>query len=187
MSNIILFNMITLDGFFEGPKRDINWHHVDDEFNDFAIEQMNTADGLIFGRVTYQLMESYWPTPSAIADDPSVANKMNSIPKIVFSRTLKKAEWNNTRLVNGEAAQEIQKLKQQPGRDWFIFGSADLASSLSSRGLIDEYRVIVNPIVLGSGTPLFKSQEEPLSLKLTQSRIFRNGNVLLYYRPEGKV
>lgn len=186
MSNIILFNLITLDGFFEGPNRDINWHNVDDEFNEFAIEQMNTADGLIFGRVTYQLMESYWPTPAATADDPIVANKMNAIPKIVFSRTLKKAEWNNTRLVNGEAAEEIQRLKQQPRGDWFIFGSADLASSLTSLGLIDEYRVIVNPIVLGSGSPLFKGQKEPLNLKLTQSRIFRNGNVLLYYRPEGK-
>lgn len=185
MSRIVMFNMITLDGFFEGPNRDINWHHTDSEFNEFAIDQLNTVGGLIFGRVTYQLMESYWPTATAITNDPLVAEKMNSVPKIVFSRTLDRAEWNNTRLVKGEAVDEIPKLKEQPGGDLFIFGSADLASSLTPLGLIDEYRLIVNPVVLGSGAPVFKNQHQQLDLNLIKARPFRNGNVLLYYRPEG--
>jgi dihydrofolate reductase len=183
MRNIILFNLVTLDGFFAGPNGEIDWHRVDDEFNTFAIEQMNTADGLIFGRVTYQMMESYWPTPTAMKDDPIVADKMNSIPKIVVSRTLQTAEWNNTRLVKENITEEFVKLKQQPGRDLFIFGSAGLAATLIQHDLIDEYRLIVNPVVLGSGIPLFQSIREPFHLKHVKTKTFLNGNVLLIYQP----
>jgi dihydrofolate reductase len=183
MRKIILFNMITLDGFFEGPNRDIGWHNVDEEFNEFAIDQLNSADGLIFGRVTYQLMAGYWPTELATTDDPIVAGLMNRIPKIVFSRTLEKVEWNNTRLVKEDVAGEISKLKQQTGKDLYIFGSADLASTFTELGLIDEYRIIVNPVVLGSGTPLFKDLNHKLNLKLLKTKTFKSGNVLLYYQP----
>lgn len=178
MRKIILFNMITLDGFFAGPNGDIDWHNVDDEFNDFSIEQLNTTDCLIFGRRTYELMTSYWPTEAALRDDPQVAEKMNSISKIVFSRTLQKADWNNTRLVKESTPAEITNLKQQPGKDMFLFGSADLAAALIQNGLIDEFRLMVNPVVLGSGTPMFK---ERLVLKLISARTFKNGNVLLCY------
>jgi len=183
MRKVILFNMVTLDGFFEGPNGEIDWHNVDEEFNEFAVHQVNTADGLIFGRVTYELMASYWPTPAAQADDPIVAEKMNTMPKIVFSRTLNTVEWNNTRLVKGDAAEEISKIKQQPGRDLLIFGSADLASNLTNLGLIDEYRIMVNPVVLGKGNPLFKDIKEKLNLRLLRTKTFSNGNVLLYYEP----
>jgi len=183
MRKVILFNLVTLDGFFEGPNGEIDWHNVDEEFNEFAVHQVNTADGLIFGRVTYELMASYWPTPAAQADDPIVAEKMNTMPKIVFSRTLNTVEWNNTRLVKGDAAEEISKIKQQPGRDLLIFGSADLASTLTNLGLIDEYRIMVNPVVLGKGNPLFKDIEEKLNLSLLKTKTFGNGNVLLYYQP----
>ena len=183
MRKIILFNMITLDGYFAGPGGEIDWHNVDEEFNDFAIEQLNSADGLIFGRLTYQLMASYWPTPAALNDDPIVAARMNSIPKIVFSRTLAEAEWSNTRLVKGNLVEEISKLKQQPGKDYYIFGSADLATTFIENGLIDEYRIIVNPVVLGAGMPLFKDIKSRLNLKLIKARTFRSGNVLLYYEP----
>ncbi|HEX9014782.1 MAG TPA: dihydrofolate reductase family protein, partial [Chloroflexota bacterium] len=108
---------------------------------------------------------------------------MNSIPKIVVSRTLDRADWHNTRLVKDNLATEIAGLKQQPGKNWFIFGSANLASALTDLGLIDEYRVIVSPVVLGSGKPLFPDMRKRLDLQLTNSRIFRNGNVLLHYRP----
>ncbi len=175
--------MSTLDGFFAGPNGEIDWHNVDEEFNAFAIDQLDSADGLIFGRVTYQVMASYWPTPTAVADDPHVAVKMNAIPKIVFSRTLEKAEWNNARLIKGHIDEEILKLKQQPGQDWYIFGSADLAAYFTQRGLIDEYRIIVNPVVIGSGMPLFKDLKSRLDLKLIKARTFRSGNVLLYYEP----
>jgi dihydrofolate reductase len=109
---------------------------------------------------------------------------MNALPKIVFSRTLERAEWNNTRLVKGEASMEVSKLKGEPGNDLFIFGSANLASSLTKQGLIDEYRLMVNPVILGRGVPFFQGLDDKLNLKLSKNRSFRNGNVLLYYQPE---
>jgi dihydrofolate reductase len=186
MGKVIVFNMVTVDGYIAGPNGEIDWHRVDDEFNDFAIDQLSSAEGLIFGRVTYQLMASYWPTPSALADDPIVAGKMNAIPKLVFSRTLQMADWQNTRLVKTDAAAEISRLKQLPGGDQYVFGSANLARTLIQNGLVDEYRLIVNPVVLGSGLPLFQGVKDPLHLKLANSRTFRNGNVLLYYQPGRK-
>ena len=182
-----MFNLITLDGYFEGiHKWDIDWHQVDDEFNEFAIEQLNLADGLIFGRVTYQGMASYWPTPTAIESDPIVAARMNSIRKYVFSKTLDKAEWNNTQLINGDAIEELNRMKGETGNELFIFGSANLSSTFTRHNLIDEYRVIINPIVLGEGVPLFKEEDGNLKFKLLNTRIFHNGNVLLYYAPDGR-
>ena len=186
MRKLFSFNMVTLDGFFEGPHQDISWHHVDQEFNEFAITQLGEVDTLLFGRVTYQMMASYWPTPAAIADDPIVAGQMNRMPKIVVSRTLEKADWNNTRLIKDHVAEEILKLKQQPGNDLALFGSANLMSTLMQLDLIDEHRIMVNPIILGSGTPLFKRSSYKLSLKLVKTRIFGNGNVLLCYQPGRK-
>ncbi len=120
MRNLVLFNLMTVDGFFAGPNGEIDWHNVDEEFNQFAIEQLSTAGGLIFGRTTYQMMADYWPTPQAITDDPIVAGMMNELAKIVFSKTLDRADWNNTRLVKGDAVEEARQLKEQPGKDLFI-------------------------------------------------------------------
>jgi dihydrofolate reductase len=184
MRKVFLFNMTTLDGYFEGPNQDISWHNVDEEFNEFAIEQLNEIGTLLFGRVTYEGMASYWPTEVAIRNDPGVAGLMNSLPKIVFSKTLDKAEWSNTRLVNDNVAEEVSTLKQQPGKDIAIFGSSDLAVTLARQGLIDEYRIIVNPVFLGGGTPLLKGIKDKLNLKLLKARTFKSGNVLLYYVPE---
>lgn len=186
MSKLFIFNMMSLDGYFEGPDHDLSWHNVDKEFNDFAIKQLDEIGALLFGRVTYQVMASYWPTEMAIKDDPVVANKMNSVSKIVFSRTLRGADWENTRLVSINAAEEVARLKQQPGKDLAIFGSADLAASLAPAGLIDEYRVMVNPVVLANGTPLFKGISDKQNMTLAGTRTFRSGNVLLTYRPENK-
>jgi dihydrofolate reductase len=186
MRKVFLFNMTTLDGYFEGPNQDISWHNVDEEFNEFAIEQLNEVDTLLFGRVTYQGMASYWPTELAISDDPEVAGLMNSLPKVVFSKTLDKAEWNNSKLVKENVTEEVLKLKQQPGKDIAIFGSSDLAVTLAEHGLIDEYRLIVNPVFLGGGTPLLNGIKEKLNLKLFNTRIFKSGNVLLYYAPVKK-
>lgn len=183
MRKVYLFNMVTLDGFFEGLDHDINWHNADEEFNDFAIQQLNQTGLILFGRVTYEMMASFWPSEFAIQTDPVVAGLMNSFPKVVFSTTLQSADWNNTRLVKNNAAQEIARLKAESGRDIAIFGSAKLASSLFATGLIDEYRLILNPLVLGAGTPLFKPADEKLKMKLVNSRIFKSGNVLLYYQP----
>ena len=183
MRKVFLFMMVTLDGFFEGPNQEIDWHNVDEEFNEFAIHQLDDVDTLLFGRVTYQLMASYWPTPLAKENDPIIADKMNTVPKIVFSKTLEKVEWNNSRLVKGNIAEEVLQLKQQQGRDLAIFGSSALTVSLLQMGLVDELRIMVNPVVLGNGKPLFKGIHHKLNLKLLKTKTFRSGNVLLYYQP----
>jgi dihydrofolate reductase len=184
MRKVVFFMLTTLDGFFEGPDREIDWHNVDQEFNDFAIDQLNSVDVLLFGRVTYQLMAGYWPTPAAKADDPIVAKKMNTSPKIVFSKTLSRVDWQNTRLVKENFVEEILKLKGQPGKDMIIFGSSDLAITFIGHGLIDEYRIMINPVALGGGKSIFKGIQEKLDLTLLKTRTFKSGNVLLYYEPK---
>jgi dihydrofolate reductase len=175
--------MVTLDGYYEGRDHDINWHNVDAEFNDFAIAQLNEVDTLLFGRRTYEMMASYWPTPGAKQDDPIVAGKMNSLPKIVFSNTLSTVGWENTRLVKGSFAQEISALKAESGKDLIIFGSSDLAVTFLQQELLDECRIMVNPVILGAGKTLFEGIDEKLNLKLVNTKSFRSGNVLLYYQP----
>lgn len=183
MRPVIMFNFITLDGMFEGPNGDISWHNTDEEFNEYAIEQTGWFGAIIFGRVTYEMMASYWPTEMALKDDPEVAKLMNKAQKLVFSRTLEKADWENTTLVKGNIADEINKLKQQPGNPIAVFGSGNLSTTLTNLGLIDEYRIMVNPIILGKGTPLFHDIEKSVKLKLVDSRVFKSGNVLLNYQP----
>ena len=183
MRKLFAFNMVTLDGYFEGPNQDISWHNVDDEFNQFAIEQTSTVDTILFGRRTYEVMASYWPTEAAINDDPAVAGLMNSLSKIVFSRTLQKAEWNNTRLIKDNIEEEIRNLKGQLGKDIAVFGSAELLSTLIHMDLIDEHRIMVNPVILGSGNPLFKNIDDRRKLQFVNIKTFRSGNVLLYYQP----
>ena len=185
MRKLFLFMMVTLDGFFEGPNGEIDWHNVDEEFNEFAIHQTSEVGALLFGRKTYELMASYWPTESAKNDDPVVAGLMNSLPKIVFSKTLDKVGWDNSRLVKDQIAEEVTRLKSQPGKDLAIFGSSNLCVSLMQMGLVDEFRIMVNPVVLGRGHTLFGGIKDKLDLKLLKTRAFRNGNVLLYYQPVG--
>jgi dihydrofolate reductase len=185
MKKLIWSNMVTLDGFFEGPDRDLQWHNVDSEFVGFAIEQLNTVDTILFGRVTYELMAKFWPTEYAKVSDPVTAGKMNALPKLVFSKTLDKAEWNNTTLVKDAIYEKVARLKQNPGRDLILFGSANLASTLINLNLIDEYRFMINPVILGAGTPLFRNVHKSINLKLVNSRVFKSGNVLLCYQNKG--
>jgi len=176
---LVMWNLVTLDGFFEGPRKwDLDFHNYvwGDELEQFGLQQLATADTLVFGRVTYEGMANYWPTASG-----EVADRMNAIAKVVFSRTLEKADWNNTRLIKGRAEDELPKLKQQPGKAMFIFGSADLCDSLTRHGLIDEYRLGLVPVVLGKGTPLFKSPADRVDLKLLEATPFRSGCVILRY------
>jgi len=178
-----MWNLVTLDGFFEGTKSwDIDWHELawGEELERLSIEQARSADMLVFGRVTYEGMAGYWPSQKG-----EIADFMNTIPKIVFSRTLKQAEWNNTRLVKENAEGEVAKLKQQRGKDLFIFGSANLSETLMRHGLIDEYRLGVTPVVLGRGNPLFKPSAERMKLKLVEARPLKSGCVILRYQPEG--
>ena len=180
MRKIFLFNLITLDGYFEGPNHDISWHMVDEDFNKFAIEQLNDIGTIIFGRVTYEMMASFWPTDLA-KDDPETAKLMNEASKIVVSTTLEKADWQNTRLIKDNVKNELQRLKESNGKDIAIFGSSKLAVSLIEMGLLDEIRVIVNPIILGEGTTLLKGIKNKVNLKLTKSQTFGNGNVMMFY------
>ncbi len=186
MKKIIFQMLISLDGYFEGPNKELDWHIVDDEFNEYAGEVLDSVDMLLFGRVTYQLMASYWPTLAARTDDPVIAEKMNRLPKIVFSKTLAKAEWNNTRLVKENIEEEIDKLKRQPGKDLVIFGSSDLTLSLSESGLIDEYRLFVIPVFLGAGKPVLHGLKGRLHMKLLSTRQFKSGVVLLCYQPKNQ-
>ncbi|HEX7574576.1 MAG TPA: dihydrofolate reductase family protein [Bacteroidota bacterium] len=183
MRKVSAFNFVTLDGYFEGPKRDISWHKHDADVTAYAVEGLKSGSTLLFGRVTYELMVSYWPTPFAIKNDPVVAEGMNKAEKIVFSRTLKKAEWNNTRVVKDNIGEEIRKMKQMPGKDMTLLGSGSILTQLAEQGLIDEYQFMVDPVVLGEGTPMFKGIKHRLNLKLTSTRTFENGNVLLSYLP----
>jgi dihydrofolate reductase len=175
--------MVTLDGFYEGPNREIDWHVVDDEFNTFAHALLARVDTLMFGRVTYQLMADFWPSKMALETDPVTAKFMNGLKKIVFSKTLKQVKWENTRLVNSDPVEFVTNLKNQPGKDLAIFGSSDLAIPLVQSNLIDEYWMLVNPIVLGNGKSLFKGLNERFNLKLVKTQIFHSGLVALIYEP----
>jgi dihydrofolate reductase len=186
MRNLTVFNHVTLDGYFSGLNGDMTWAHsnVDAEWNSFVEENASVGGELLFGRITYDLMLSYWPTAAALKNNPAVAGRMNSLPKVVFSRTLDKATWSNTRLVKGDLAMETRKLKDEPGKDLLIFGSGSIVSQLAQAGLIDAYQIVVNPIVLGKGRTMFDGIKDKLTLKLTKTRTFGNGNVLLCYEPK---
>jgi dihydrofolate reductase len=177
--------VVTLDGYYEGRNGEFDWPNVDDQFNEFAISQLNDIDTLVFGRVTYEGMASYWPTPAAVEDDPAVADRMNSIPKIVFSTTLDTADWENTTLIKGNVADAITELKQQPGKALAMFGSPHLTVSLLEQGLVDELRVMVHPILLGAGKSLFVGLNHRVPVTLETTTTFSSGNVLLSYRPAG--
>jgi dihydrofolate reductase len=180
MKRIIMWNLITLDGFFEGPRSwDLNFHKLawGEELKQISIEQLKSAGALLFGRVTYEGMASYWTSAKGVD-----ADLMNSIPKFVFSRTLAKADWNNTTLVKDQVEEEVAKLKREPGKDVYIFGSAVLSCTLMQHGLIDEYRLALVPVLLGKGNPLFKPDQKA-DLRLLDARQLNNGCVILRYEP----
>lgn len=183
MRRIFAFLVSTVDGYYEGPNGEFDWPVVDDEFNRFAIEQLDEVDTLIFGRATYEGMASYWPTPAAERNDPKVAGAMNSLDKLVVSRTLAEATWANTRLISDDVTGELARLKQRPGRDMVIMGSSNLTVSLLQAGLVDELRIMVMPVVLGDGHSLFRTANDRFSLKLVGVKPFDSGNVWLTYQP----
>jgi dihydrofolate reductase len=190
MGRIHLFMMLSLDGYFEGPNHDLSWHHVDDEFNKFAIEQKRETGVILFGRRTYQLMEGYWPKaerdPKTSPDNLEIARLMNNTPKIVFSRTLDHVRptgnWKNVELAREVEPAVISDLKKATSKDIWVSGS-DLAMSFLKSNLIDEFRFMINPIMIGQGTPIFEGMGGRLNLQLTKTRKFASGNLLLYYEP----
>ena len=184
MRKLVAFNSVTLDGYFTDANGDMSWAHKNDpEWNEFTAENAKGGGTLLFGRITYELMVSFWPTPAAMQNMPEVAEGMNNLPKVVFSRTLDQASWNNTRLVKSGLVEEVRKMKNEDGEDMVILGSGSIVSQLSEHGLIDEYQMVVNPIVLGKGRTMFESLNKRLPMKRTRTRTFENGNVLLCYQP----
>lgn len=182
MRKLIMWNLVTLDGFFEGPETwNIDFHETawGEELERFSLEQLRSADLLLFGRVTYEGMANYWSSETG-----EIAEIMNSVPKIVFSRTLDRAAWNNTELVSANAVERVAQLKEQPGQDILIFGSAKLAATLTEGRLIDEYRIGVAPVLLGGGNPLFKPSSHGTKLRLLEARPLTTGAVLLRYEVE---
>ncbi|MEU9619191.1 dihydrofolate reductase family protein [Streptomyces sp. NPDC048155] len=183
MRKIILTMSTSLDGFIEGPGREIGWHLVDDELHRHFNQQLRTMGGFLDGRVTYELMAGFWPTadsdPSSTAPVAEFAGIWRDMPKIVFSRTLERAQWNTT-IKREVDIDEITALKAQPGGD-LALGGADLAASFMRHDLIDEYRVYVHPVLIGRGKPLFPTSDTVTALRLTETRTFGNGVVLLRY------
>lgn len=183
MRRLTLFNLMSLDGYVAGVNGDITWHKVDNEFQELAIAASSSGNTLLFGRVTYELMAGFWPTPEAMQADPLVAAGMNRSEKIVFSRTLQRADWNNTRLVKDDLLGEVRRLKRGDGRDLTVLGSGSVVAQLAAAGLIDAYDILLNPVVLGRGKTMFEGVPDRIELKLVSLRKFGNGNLLLKYEP----
>jgi dihydrofolate reductase len=186
MRRLIVFNNISLDGYFKDAANGLQWAHTHDgdpEWTAFVEGNARGGGTLVFGRVTYDMMAGYWPTDMAKQAMPVVAERMNAARKIVFSRTLDAAGWRNTKLIRSDPAAAIRELKQESGDDMVIFGSGTIIAQLAPQGLIDEYQLVLNPVVLGGGTTMFAGVPQPLALRQTGSRTFRNGNVFLTYRP----
>ena len=188
MRKIIFMSSVSLDGFFEGPNREIDWHMVDDELHRHFNAELGAMGGFLDGRVTYELMASFWPTadqdPASAAPLAEFARIWRDMPKIVFSRTLAHAGWN-TRIVRELVPEEIEELKRQSGGD-LVIGGTELAAAFMRHDLIDEYRIYVHPIILGRGRSLFQRTDAAHRLRFAEARTFGNGVVLLrYLRAEG--
>jgi dihydrofolate reductase len=182
MRRLSVFNNVSLDGYFTDRHADMSWGHKQDpEWIEFTRGNAQGDATLLFGRVTYDLMIRYWPTPMAMQSNPAVAERMNNLSKIVFSRTLDKASWNNTRLIKNDLVAEVRRLKEAPGNEMVIMGSGAIISQLTEARLIDDYRIAVAPIILGGGRTMFEGVSSRPPLKRTLSRNFANGTVYLCY------
>lgn len=182
MRTLQVFNHVSLDGYFVDAKGDMSWAHGEDpEFQAFTQENASGQAAMLFGRVTYEMMAGFWPTPAAAQMMPEVAASMNAAPKYVFSRTLATADWSNTTLLKGDILTETRRLKAEAGPDLLIMGSGTIVSQLTEAGLIDAYQIVVNPLVLGSGRTMFEGVTHRSSLALQKSRAFKNGKVVLWY------
>jgi len=188
MRKLVLFLHASLDGFVEGPNgaMDIGWIAYDADLANHAKEVLSTADTVIWGRATYQMMHGYWPSmlsnPEASEHERNHAEWIEKTEKIVFSTTLDKVEWNNSKLVKDHVEEEINKLKQQPGKDMVILGSPRFAHYLMQLNLIDEYKITISPVLIGNGLPLFEGISEKTNLKLIENKTFASGAIGLHYQ-----
>lgn len=183
MRKLSLFNFISLNGFFQGPEGDLSWHRHGEEENKFSEKALEPGNTLLFGRVTYQMMESYWATPEAFKSSPIVAHGMNNSDKIVFSTTLTQVKWKNSRIISENLIETVKQLKSQPGKDMAILGSGSIATLFAEHGLIDFYQFMLDPVAIPGGVPLFNGITKPLNLKLISSKALNSGVILLNYEP----
>jgi dihydrofolate reductase len=183
MGRLIVYNFITANGYFKGPGEDISWAKQNSaQEREFAAENFKHGNILVFGRVTYQMMASYWPSADALKNAPQVAEGMNKAEKIVFSKTLDKAEWNNTRVIKEDIGSAIKKLKKDSDKDMTILGSGTIVNQLTELKLIDEYQVMVYPVMIGGGTTLLKDISYKLELNVAKTRTFESGSVVYFYQ-----
>ena len=187
MSDIFLHINVSVDGFIEDREREMDWAFADDEWESYVNEVLGSIDAMIFGRVTHQLLAGYWPTaheePSASKAHVEAARMMNALPKYVVTRSPYETSWHNSHVIRGDVAARVRALKEAAGRDIALFAGAGVAQSFAELGLIDEYRLVLNPVLLGDGTPLFKRPSERARLELTGTRRFESGAIVLRYRP----
>lgn len=182
MSKLTSFTFITLNGFFKGQNEDTSWHPHGGEASEFANKASSADNILLFGRKTYEMMASFWPTSMAAELFPVVAENMNSSQKIVCSNTLEEADWQNTSILRGDVIEQLKQLKQNTKKDITVLGSGSLLTQLSDAGLIDQYTIMLDPVALGKGTSIFEGLQSNLNLKLTSSKVFeKDGIVLLNY------
>ncbi|MDD1664506.1 MAG: dihydrofolate reductase family protein [Methanomicrobiales archaeon] len=187
MGIISSFTHVSVDGYFAGPNGEIDWFKSQDEEDvAFSARASGSSGALVFGHTTYDMMAAYWPTPEAARDNPAVAKAMNTTPKIVFSKTMKPVKdgpvWRNTRVIREITRDAILMLKAETGGDWVILGSGSIVQQFARLGLIDEYQLMVNPVILGTGKYLFRDVNR-MSLELLETKTFRNGRVFLRYKP----
>ncbi len=180
MRKITLFMNVSLDGYFEGPGHDITGFVNDPEI--FASRGQAAVDTMLFGHRTYEGMK-FWTTPQAMQSMPEISRAMNETPKLVASHAPFEPGWNKVTVISGNVIEQVRQLKQQPGKGIIIFGSNQLVVDLMQAGLMDEFQIVVNPVIFGEGTPLFKGLQKKASLKLTNSQTFKSGCVLLTYQP----
>jgi dihydrofolate reductase len=185
MAKLVSFLTLTLDGYFGSKDGTLDWSHKndDEEFREFVSGNARGGGALLFGRITYEMMVSYWPTEQAKKAMPDVAKGMNEHPKFVVSRTLTKSDWNNTKVLNGDLSTEIQKLKKEANHIT-ILGSGSVLTQLADADLVDEFHFVVSPILLGSGRTAFQGMKKPLDLRLVSTRTFKNGNIFSSYEPK---
>ncbi|MBO9563700.1 MAG: dihydrofolate reductase [Niastella sp.] len=186
MGKLTSFQFLTLNGFYKGDNNDISWHRHGGEESDFAAAGAQSDSILLFGRITYEMMAGFWPTPQAEQTMPEVAKGMNRSEKIVFSRTLQKAGWNNTRIISDNIAAEVKKLKKESPKDMTILGSGSILTQLTAAGLVDQFQFMIDPVALGSGSTVLSGLTHKLDLELISHRVFSSGVVLLSYRPMKK-
>jgi len=184
MRKLTTFNFISLNGFFKGPDEDISWHKHGEEESKYSEEMLALNNILLFGRKTYEQMFSFWPGQFAKEMFPEVAEGMNRAEKIVFSNSLPDEEiWENTRFIGGDIIEKIKQIKQSPGKDLTILGSGSIVTLFAEHQLIDEFQIMIDPVVLAEGVPLFDGLKNKLEMELTRVKSFSSGTVLLYYKP----